>query len=180
MAFRLQTRRPTMRLLCLLSFVILGCESGTARSVKLTLPSSVATGFSATSPGLVVADLGNHVAAYVALCGQTPKNPVHLSQDLGFGCVGSRNGTTETARVWVQPLPSGWDAGAACAQASQDRSFYSELSLAPAAVDGGVDAGVLASDPEPGWAQGSDEGTWRRDGSPCGGVVNFELTLAMP
>lgn len=169
-----------MRRLCLLSIVILGCESGTARSINLTLPSSIATSFSANSPGLVVADLGSFVAPYVVLCGQTPKNPVHLSQDNGFGCVGSLNGTTETARAWVQPLPSGWDAGFACAQGSQERSFYSPLSLAPAAVDGGVDAGVLASEPEPGWAQGSDEGTWRRDGSPCGGVVNFELTLAIP
>lgn len=173
-----------MRLLSLLSFVILGCESGTARSVALTLPASVATSFSATSPGLVVAEFGDRIEPYVALCGQTPKNPVHLSQDLGFGCVGKLDGTTETARVWVQPLPSGWDAGAACARGSQERSFYSSLSLslslAPAAVDGGVDAGVLAPAPESTWAQGTDEGTWRHDGSPCGGVVNFEITLAIP
>lgn len=169
-----------MRRLCLLSLVILGCESGTARSIDLTLPSSVATSFTASSPGLVVAEIGERIEAYVALCGQTPKNPVHLSQDNGFGCVGSLNGTTETARVWVQPLPSGWDAGYACAQGSQERSFYSPLSLAPAATDGGVDAGVLATSPEPTWPQGTDEGTWRHDGSPCGGVVKFDIILAIP
>lgn len=30
------------------------------------------------------------------------------------------------------------------------------------------------------WAQGTDEGTWKRDLSPCGGVISFEVTLAVP
>lgn len=171
-----------MRLLCLLSFVILGCESGTARVVDLTLPADVATSFSAAAPGLVVANLGGNVGEYVVLCGQTPKNPVQIIQDEGFGCVGARNGTTETARVWVQPLPSGWDAGAACADSAKDRQYYSRLSLAPAAVDGGVDAGALALalEPEASWPQGSAEGTWKKDGSPCGGNVKFQVTIAAP
>lgn len=171
-----------MRIVAVASLVLLfGCESGLSRSVAVTLPSTVATSFSAGSPGLLVSDLGNRAQPqpFLVLCGQSPKNPVHLSQDLGFGCLSTRDGTTETVRVWVAPLPAGWDADAGCAQGSKDRSFYTVLSLAPAA-DAGVDAGVLAADPEAGWAQGTDEGTWRRDISPCGGVVNFEVTLAVP
>jgi hypothetical protein len=157
------------------------CESGTSRSVKLTVPESIAASFTAQSPGLIVSDLGSRAAPYVALCGQAPKNPVYLSQDRGFGCVGSLNGTSETARVWVQPLPPGWDPARACAQASQQREFYSEFQLVTA--DGGVegvDAGALADAPQATWAQGTDESTWRRDVSPCGGVINFEVTLAVP
>jgi hypothetical protein len=171
-----------MRSLAFLSLVLVvtACESGTSRSVKLTVPASVATSFSAEAPGLVVADLGSRVEPYVALCGQTPKNPVYLSQDRGFGCIGSLDGMSETVRVWVQPLPAGWDPVAACAQASSQRSFYSEFQLVT--PDGGVelDGGALAMAPEATWLQGTNEAKWRRDGSPCGGVINFEVTLATP
>ncbi|MDP2270027.1 MAG: hypothetical protein Q8N23_28525 [Archangium sp.] len=142
------------------------------------MPGSVATSFSATSPGLVVSDLAGDVGAYLALCGQALKSPIHLSRDIEFSCLGALNGTTETARVWVQPLPAGWDATAACARSAKDREFYDVQSFAPA--DAGVDAGVLAAEPAATWAQGSDEATWRRDISPCGGVVSFDVTLAVP
>ncbi len=169
-----------MRPLLFVSFVVMtaGCESGLARTAQVTLPPGVATSFSATGPGLLVSDLTGEPRPYLALCGQTPKSPVALSYDLGFGCLGDRAGTTETARAWAQPLPRGWDAAAICAQAPPERPSYRPLALAP--TDGGVDAGVLPTDPEVTWPQGSDEGTWRRDLSPCGGLVSFELVLAVP
>lgn len=161
-----------------LVLVVSGCESGTSRVVKVTLPAAVATSFTAEAPGLIVADLGSRVEPYVPLCGQTPKNPIHLSQDRGFGCIGSLEGMSETVRVWVQPLPAGFSAPAACARASQQREFYSDFTLVT--PDGGVDGGALATAPEASWAQGTDEGTWKRDLSPCGGVISFEVTLAVP
>jgi hypothetical protein len=169
-----------MRSLLLSSLVLFvsACESGTSRAVKVTLPASVATSFTAEAPGLIVADLGSRAEPYVALCGQTPKNPIHLSQDRGFGCLGSLNGMNETVRVWVQPLPAGFSAAAACAQASQQREFYDQLTLVT--PDGGIDGGALATAPEASWPQGTDESTWRRDVSPCGGVITFEVTLAVP
>lgn len=167
-----------MRLLrsALLVLLAAGCESGLTRSAEVTLPLEVAKAFSPKFPGLLVSDLGGEARAYLGLCGQIPKNPLLLSSDLGFGCLEERAGTTERARAWVQSLPDGVDAAALCAQASTERSFYRAFVLPPA--DGGVDAGTLPTDPEPTWAQAADEGTWRRDASPCGGVVSFELVLS--
>lgn len=153
---------PALLLLC-------ACESGLSRSVKLVIPQEVASRFSPASPGIVVSDLGARPSLYVVLCGQSLKNPVYLSQDLGFGCLDTRNGTEETVRVWVDPQPLAIDAGVTC---SVQREFYSALSLT--ATDGGT---VLAADPDPAWSQGLTTATWRRDGSPCGGVLNAELAL---
>ncbi len=157
-----------LRAVCLL-LVGCACESGLARSAKLTLSAERTSPFSAQAPGAVVSDLGGQVWPYVVLCGQQPKQPVFLSQDLGFGCLDSLAGKTETVRVWLAPLPATWDAGAACATVG-NREFYGALSLGPA--DGG-----LAPDPDPAWPQASASGTWRRDGSPCGGVLNVQLAL---
>jgi hypothetical protein len=160
-------------------FFLLGCESGTSRSVKLTMPGEVPARFTASAPGLVVADLGGSPAAYVALCGQTPKSPLSLSQDLGFGCLGSNAGKEETVHVWVQPVPPGWTPAVLCSGSQADRSFYP--ALAPQLPDGGIaDAGAFPGAADPTWPQGTAVASWRRDFSPCGGVINFEVTLAVP
>jgi hypothetical protein len=167
-----------MRLLTLACAALLvsACESGMTRSLKLTIPNGVAQPFTATAPGIVVTDMGGNCAPYFVLCGQKVADPVTLTQDLGFGCLGSRDGTSETLRSWVQAMPTSWDAAATCA-AQRERPFYEALSIGP------DDAGVsdrLAETPEASWPQGSATGTWRRDLSPCGGVLNVELTLAVP
>ena len=62
------------RALC--AFVLLAvsaCESGTARSVKLTLPDGVVQSFSATAPGVVVSDLGARVFPYLVPAGRAPR-----------------------------------------------------------------------------------------------------------
>ena len=154
----------------LLALLLLcACESGLSRSVKLVIPQEVASRFSPSAPGIVVSDLGAHPSLYLVLCGQNLKNPVFLSQDLGFGCLDTRNGTSETVRVWVDPRPLAVDAGGSC---SAQREFYSALSITT--PDGGS---VLAADPDPAWPQGTTTATWRRDVSPCGGVLNAELPL---
>jgi hypothetical protein len=114
------------------------------------------------------------VRPYFVLCGQAFKSPLQLSQDEGFGCLGERAGTSETLRVWVQPLPAGWDAAQTCA-AGEERSFYPGLHLGPAQDNEG-----LAPEPDPRWAQGSRSAQWRRDISPCGGVLSAELELRFP
>lgn len=164
-----------------------GCESGLSESAKVTLPAAFAQRFTAAAPGLVVSDLGGSVAPYVPLCGQTPVNPLELSRDLGFGCLGSLKGTQETVHVWVQPLPSGWDAGTACAPLPA-REFYPALSLSPPpeVTDGGVDGGTHAEPglplvADPSWPQGSAVGTWKPIViEPCGGSLNVDLTVAAP
>jgi hypothetical protein len=166
-------------------FLACGCESGLSETAKVTLPAALAQAFTAAAPGLVVSDLGGSVAPYVPLCGQTPQNPLELSRDLGFGCLGSLKGTHQTVHVWVQPLPAGWDAGTACAPLPT-RSFSPPLSLAPAPplTDGGVDAGTspgLPSAADPSWPQGSADGTWTPIAiEACGGALDVEITLAAP
>jgi hypothetical protein len=154
-----------------LVLLLAGCESGLTRSVKVTIPSEIDAKFSAESPALLVADLGSQRQAYVVLCGQGLKNPVYLSQDLGFGCLGMRDGTSENVRVWIEPISA--DAGVRC---GVPRSFFNSFEFGP--QDGGV--GSLANEPAATWAQGSGSGTWRRDISPCGGVLSVDVTLAVP
>ncbi len=182
-----------MRWIWLAGLVVLGCESGLSRQVEVTLPSGLAGGFSQTAPGIVMSDLGSDAGRpYLALCGQTPRQPLVLSQDLGFGCLRESpglEGTTETVRAWVQPMPASFSAAEVCAH-TDDRSFYSATSFGPddagesdaGQSDGGpTDAGeLLAPTPAPTWAQGSGTGTWHRDGSPCGGAMNAKLTVAQP
>lgn len=171
--------------------VMAGCESGTARQVEVTVPSSVASTFSATAPGVVVTDLGADAGhSFTLLCGQTTQSKLVLEQDLGFGCLSkAKEGTSETVKVWVEPMPAGWDAASLCSKRA-DRSFYEETSFAPVpdagSSDGGVDGGTVengegvAAAPDPAWVQASGSGTWGRDASPCGGQMNVKVTLAKP
>lgn len=147
-----------------------GCESGNARVVNVTVPATVAAPFTEAARGVVVVDVDGQQFASVVLCGQQLPSPLVVSQDLGFGCIGSREGTTESVGAWVQPMPMGW-AELPC---SASRQFY-RPSL-PAA-DGGT---VLARMPQAMWAQGAVEAAWRRDGSPCGGILKTSVTLATP
>jgi hypothetical protein len=170
-----------MRWVLVVLWSLLGCESELSRRLDVTVPSGVAGGFSQTSPGIVLSDLGSPDAGapYALLCGQTPSRPLALSQNLGFGCLSERpglEGSTETVRAWVQPMPVTWDASQLCAQRT-DRSIYDATSFGPADA-GGSDS--LATAPASTWAQGSGTGTWHRDGSPCGGLLSAKLTLATP
>jgi len=151
--------------------VLFGCESGVARSIDVTVPAEVSARFSPASPGVVVAELGGEPWSFLVLCGESLPNPLELSQDLGFGCLGARKDTEETIRVWVQPLtvPAGPDAGIQCASS---RQFYGPMDVKGA--DGGT---FVVSTPDSSWAQGSGTGTWRRDVSPCGGVLNVSVRL---
>ena len=147
-----------------------GCESGNDRVVNVTVPAAVASTFTEMSRGVVVVDVGGEQFSTVVLCGQMLPTPLVVSQDLGFGCIGSREGTTESVGVWVQPMPMGW-VGLPCSAA---RQFYG-LSLPE--VDGGT---TLARMPQPSWAQAAVEAPWKRNGSPCGGILKTALTLSTP
>jgi hypothetical protein len=144
-------------------------------AVKLHVPAELAGAFTPSAPGLVRSDLGGDPETYFVLCGQAFTNPLWLTRDLGFGCMGALKGTQETAHAWVQPMPSGWDAAAVCAAVPAGRSFYNPTTV------GDADAGTaLTATADPSWLQGTDVGTWRADLSPCGGVLNTEITLAQP
>ncbi|MFT3840595.1 MAG: hypothetical protein QM723_26640 [Myxococcaceae bacterium] len=178
-------------LLAAVVVVMAGCESGTARQVEVTVPSDIASTFSATAPGVVVTDLGADAGhSFTLLCGQTTQTQLTLEQDLGFGCLSkTKEGTTESVKVWVEPMPTSWDAASLCSKRT-DRSFYQETSFAPVpdagSTDGGVDGGTVddgegvAATPSSSWVQASGSGTWKRDGSPCGGLMNVKVTLAKP
>jgi len=158
-----------MRTLVLVVAVLgAGCESGNARVINVTVPFAVASTFSEATRGVVVLDVDGQQLASVVLCGQTLPALLVVSQDLGFGCIGSREGTTESVGVWVQPMPMGW-ADVAC---SASRQFY-RPSL-PAADAGTMFAGM----PQATWAQGAVDAAWKRDGSPCGGILKTSVTLA--
>jgi hypothetical protein len=172
-----------MRRLWCAALALMACESGLAREAKVTVPSAIAGGFSASAPGVVVSDLGSDAGfGFTLLCGQAAKDAMVLEQDLGFGCLsehGGLQGKTETVKVWVQPMPTsaGWDATALCA-ARTDRSFYDATTFGPPTPDGGMSE--LLPAPDSSWVQGSGTGTWKRDGSPCGGQLEVDLTLAKP
>lgn len=157
-------------LVLVVAVVCTGCESGNARVVNVTVPSTVAGTFSDAARGVVVVDVDGQQLASVVLCGQQLPSPLVVSQDLGFGCIGDFEGTTESVGAWVQPMPMGW-AGLPC---SASRQFY-RPSLPSA--DGGT---VLERMPQASWAQGAVEAAWRRDGSPCGGILKTSVTLAAP
>jgi len=153
--------------------LLTGCESGLSRTVKVTVAKDLQAQFDATHAGVVVSDLGGTAAPYVVLCGQELKQPLELSQDLGFGCLGARKDTSETVRVWIEPTASSV-ATAACTTQS---SFYRAVTLGS-----GGDAGAagVAGEPAASWAQASATGTWKRDFSPCGGNLSAEVSLAAP
>lgn len=156
---------------CVVAVVLSGCESGTARSFDVTVPSAVSGAFTDAARGVVVVQPMGEPLGYVVLCGQMLPNPLQLSQDLGFGCLGTRVGTAESIRAWVQPMPQGWNEQ----PCSQPRTFY------PPGLSATRDGGPgLAANPEPAWAQGSTTANWRRDFSPCGGVLNAALTVSFP
>lgn len=149
--------------------LLCACESGTSRSVDVTIGAALEAQFSPESRGLLVADLGGTARPYAALCGQGLRSPLALSQDLGFGCLRDRNGTEETIRVWVEPT------GAGPFDCSTQRSFY-----VPDGVVASDPGAKFAAEPAAGWAQATASGTWRRDLSPCGGVLEASVTLDAP
>ncbi len=159
-----------LRKLLLLSAALLlpACESGTSRTLRVTIGSGLEAQFSPASRGLLVADLGGTAQPYVVLCGQALSNSLVLSQDLGFGCLGKLDGTQETLRAWVEPIATG------ALPCSTERSFYEPLVTGD---DGGTG---FAAEPLAGWAQGTTTATWRRDLSPCGGVLNGSIALDNP
>lgn len=170
----MQAMRRALLLLCL-PWVLLGCHSGTTRLVDVTVPDEVAQAYTEAAPGLMVAELGGLRAWYVALCGQTFEAPLILSYDINYSCMGEEPGTEvgdeEPVRVWIEPLPAGWDAAALCAS-QEVPEFYR-----PQAEPQGEDVEALAEAAAPAWPQAEGIGTWRRDVTPCGGSLRVELTL---
>ena len=155
----------------LLCVVLVGCESGTAVVLDVTVPTSVSSAFSEGARGVLVTTTPMGTFGSVVLCGQALPSPLVLSQDFGFGCLGSRNGRSETVSAWVEPMPAGWSA----APCSVSREFYG--SLGTSSADGGS---AFAAAPQASWAQATQGSTWMRDLSPCGGNLKAALTLAVP
>jgi len=166
--------RAMRRLLLFLPLLfVTACESGLTRTVHVTIPAAIETQFTPTSPGLVVSTLTGEPEVWVVLCGQGLKQPLTLSQDLGFGCLrDDLIGAPEAMAVWIQPMAAPVD-GLPC---STERSFYRYLHADPPDAGGFVPPGT----PDVSWAQAATTANWRRDASPCGGIVSADLTLAVP
>jgi hypothetical protein len=149
------------------------CESGTSEWYEITVPDGLAEAYSEEEPGLIRASpsLGGVAAA---LCGQTLAEPVELYVDYGFGCLEEgQRGTEETRTVWVEPVPEGWDRQVLCA-ATPD-PWQGGLALTEGITR--AQPIELAATPDAAWPQVEATGTWRRDGSPCGGRLRIEATL---
>lgn len=155
--------------MALVLLLLAACESGTSRTVEILVPSVVANGFDPTIPGIVVTDVAGGATPVAALCGQTEPDPLVVWIDDGFGCLRERAeaGLEVTVHAWAEPGPV--------------------LSLDPCTLERdsrGVlplpskDRSALATVAESSWPQGSATGVWRRDLSPCGGVLSVSgLTL---
>lgn len=157
-----------MRAALVIALLFFGCESGTSRVVRVTVPEVVSSGFSSSARGVLVIDVGGQARGVAVLCGQQLPSPVVMSDDLGFGCLGGRAGQMEDVGVWIQPMPAGWTER----ECSASRPFY-DPDVTPA--DGGV---PFEPRPQPSWVQTVTTGTWARDASPCGGSLKVSVTLA--
>lgn len=144
------------------SLLLVACESGTARQVQIDVGPAVTSQFDASSPGVLVTDVAGPPAPVAALCGQPEPAPLELWVDDGFGCLRERAeaGQTQLVQAWVEPTPALADDPCTLA-----RDLRGALPL------DSKDRSVLASAPDPSWPAGSATGVWRRDLSPCGGVL---------
>ncbi|MDP2309822.1 MAG: hypothetical protein Q8P18_27635 [Pseudomonadota bacterium] len=174
--------------------LLAGCESGTATVIEVDVASAIATAHGPDAPGVLVTDAGlAPINVLAPLCGEPLAEPVTFSQDHGFGCLeDAQKGTQEVLRAWVQPAPEGWDFAAFCAlvpHAFRGLTLGSEVTGEPAAGDTadtadtadtggtGLEIPGLATEPDPSWPQGEVEATWKRDFSPCGGILRGDVRI---
>ncbi|MEZ4320138.1 MAG: hypothetical protein R3F61_21845 [Myxococcota bacterium] len=154
--------------------LLAACESGTSELHEVEVADAVASGFTEGSPGILRVAAGLSGPSVVdVLCGQTFAKPAQISIDHGFGCLEDDvKGTEVTGTAWIEPAPVEWDAAALCALATPEPAWRGvEL---PESLTG---AGYVAPAADPAWAQATGTGTWKRDGSPCGGHLKIEYTL---
>lgn len=165
-----------MRLSPLVLLALAACESGLSIQYTLTVPNELATSRSSEEPGLLrVTDDRNH--AVRVLCGQSISEVLEYSVDLGFGCLDDLRDTTEPRTAWIEPVPETWDHAELCSLPEPpNRSQGVSIDPSITGHDGST-FDVLAEEPDETWSQGTAEGTWRRDGSPCGGFLPVEITL---
>lgn len=164
-----------MRVAVLFPLVLLGCESGLSESYTLTVGPQTSGEYSPEAPGLLRVQTSTHPAV-LALCGQTLE-PHDYSVDLGFGCLDELRDTQEERSAWVEPMPASWSAQHLC-NVDPPRFQWDGLILDEQVTNSPDPAfNDLADAPEPGWPTATSTGTWRRDGSPCGGVLPIELAF---
>ena len=189
-----------MRRLPLLFLLLAGCESGLSTVVNVDVAGGVATARSADAPGVLVTDAGGLATPLAALCGAPLDEEVTFSHDHGFGCLDEREGTEEVLRAWIQPAPEAWDFAAFCAlqpHAFRGLTLGPDITGAPEAGDTAdtarsdtaradtarsdtaapVDNDGLLAEPEPTWPQAEVRATWKRDVSPCGGVLRGDIRI---
>ncbi|MDO9280719.1 MAG: hypothetical protein Q7U06_02355 [Pseudomonadota bacterium] len=175
-----------------LLLVLAGCESGLATVVHVDVAEPVATARSADAPGVLVTDAGGLATPLAALCGAPLDEEVIFSHDHGFGCLDERKGTEEVLRAWIQPAPEEWDLAAFCALQPH---AYAGLTLGPD-ITGAAESGDTADtatpadtsaetggtpglvpEPDPTWPQAEVRATWKRDVTPCGGLLRGDIRI---
>ena len=160
----------------LLFLAATACESGLSVDYTLTLASAGVGRTSIEAPGLLRVQ-GATTPVVRAICGEGTERSARYVLDLGFGCLDERRGTDEQRVAWIEPLPEGWSGPALCAL-DPPRFAWDGLALDETVTGPGVDPWeALAAEPDPAWTQARGTGTWRRDGSPCGGVLAVEIAL---
>jgi len=152
------------------------CESGLSVDYTLTIAQSAVAATAPDAPGLLRVH-GAPDPVVRVLCGGSGQLSARYTIDLGFGCLDDLRGSTEERRAWIEPMPEGWDAQALCAL-DPPRFRWDGVTIDASVTGPGVDPReVLAEAPDAAWTQGRGAGTWRRDGSPCGGVLPVEIRL---
>ncbi|MDP2313966.1 MAG: hypothetical protein Q8P41_13750 [Pseudomonadota bacterium] len=176
--------RPSLLAPALL--LLVGCESGLATVVHVEVDDAVATAHTADAPGVLVTDAAPfaEVTALAPLCGAPLEDEVTYSYDFGFGCLDdAQEGTEEVLRAWVQPVPADWDLAAFCAL---EPTQFSGLAIGqdvtgePDPTDTGDTASGtpgLVEAPEASWPQGDVRATWKRDLTPCGGILLGDIRV---
>ena len=151
-----------------------GCESGTSEYLVIDVANPIATSYSVESPGLLRTSAGSDVVA--VLCGKRLIEPAEISVDHGFGCLDEK-GVEDTRTAWIEPIPDTWDAEQLCAMPAPDPVWSGLYVDTEVTGHDGFYVDDLATEPDPSWPQGEGTGTWRRDGSPCGGNLRVELAI---
>lgn len=145
------------------------CESGTTTRLDVELSAAADAAGAPAAPALLATDVTGGPRALAPLCGDGARR-TSFEWDVDFACAGRGADADVVVRAWVEQLPDGLDAARFCALAVRDDGVV----LDDALVDGGT---APLPSRERALFEGSADATWRRDLSPCGGVLEASVLV---
>lgn len=149
-----------------------GCEAVVHERFVVTLPEEIALRYTAQAPGIVRTSSMSEDEG-VLLCGEALPQPLKFEAVWAIGCAPEDAGSRVERTAWIEPMPTTWDAEAACAL-PRSRGDRVELERVP----GADPEDTLAIAPNEGWPQGVGEGVWHGAVDHCGGSLRVEVELS--